>query len=967
MYNTEVNRGSRWLKWDCHVHTPISYENNFPNFDEYIHALKAKSIEHKTDVIIINDYFTLDGYKKIISYCSRSNDNDAYKLYVNDERSVAVLPGLELRIDNFTQKEKSINVHIFFNQRLSAENIENGFLNQLKISYGGYDNLKADRQTLIKIGYSIINGQPYDDNLDTLSLKDDSKYINKAISIVTVTKDSLIETIDTFKARYKDSEYLKENCMLTVVAFNGYGALSELAWNEARAGNVKRQLLYLADICFSSREKDINFLLGKDTSTTVDEIRKLFGRLKPCVWGSDSHEIATLLHPSRGNTNRYTWIKGMNNFEGLKQIIFEPENRVAIQEDTPNTKADYQVIDKVKFIDSSNIFMNDDIVFNEDLNTIIGGKSSGKSLLLSHIARTINGIDENFGNYQTLQSKYSYDFEVYWKDGQVSKLSNINKSPNRKVKYISQMFVNKLAENKDNSLNNIVTEILMENTEVKQAYDQLNSNLNKINLEINNKVYKMEKIIEDYKSKNTEKINIGDDEGIKKEILKLEGVIEVLVNESKMSAEEINEYNRITNKISNNFSRINMINNIIIPEVGKYKNYFKNIERTIKKEFEYSLTNSKNILGADFQDIFTDAFCDIKTLEMFIYEKISMLNIKEAELSNELAILVQDNNKLKNDISNYEIKLKNKSEIDRLSKNLEEERMKKEKIEEIERVLNSKLQNLKSTIKEVENLVSDRNNEYKKLIDILKKDKFKCISEETNLILKFELQLKEEVLKEDIGNILNKTAVEVKGLLDTKIDVEGYNSFVVGTMINAITGKGNYKYKNGKIYLDLIKVLVKDYLELNIDILENDDEFYVMSPGKQGLIVLKLLIHLSSEKYPILIDQPEDNLDNRTISHELKNFILNKKRDRQIIMVTHNPNLTVLADSDEIIVANQSGKDGKGNRKYRFEYVSGPLELSFRKEGEEAILYNRGIKEHVCEILEGGKEAFKQRENKYGF
>ncbi|MCR6513987.1 hypothetical protein M4I33_03735 [Clostridium sp. LY3-2] len=456
MYNKEINRGSRWMKWDCHVHTPISYENNFPDFDEYIKSLKAKAIEHKTDVIIINDYFTLDGYKKVISYCSRENDSEAYKLYVNEKRSLAVLPGLELRIDNFTQREKSINVHIFFNQRLSAENIENGFLNQLKISYGGYDNLKADRQTLIKIGYSIINRQPYDDNLDTLDLVNDTQYINKAISIVTATKDSLIKTIETFKARYKENEDLRENSMLTVVAFNGYGALSELSWDEARSGNVKRQLLYSADICFSSREKDINFLLGKDSSTSEDEIRKLFKRLKPCVWGSDSHEIESLLHPSRGNTNRYTWIKGMNNFEGLKQIIFEPENRVAIQEDTPNIKADYQVIDKVKFIDSNNVFMNEDIVFNEDLNTIIGGKSSGKSLLLSHIARTINGVDENFGHYQTLQVKYNYDFEVYWKDGEVSKLSNINKSPNRKVKYISQMFVNKLAEKKDNSLKDIV-------------------------------------------------------------------------------------------------------------------------------------------------------------------------------------------------------------------------------------------------------------------------------------------------------------------------------------------------------------------------------------------------------------------------------------------------------------------------------------------------------------------------------
>ncbi|MBO8152604.1 MAG: hypothetical protein H0Z30_08950 [Candidatus Marinimicrobia bacterium] len=54
---------------------------------------------------------------------------------------------------------------------------------------------------------------------------------------------------------------------------------------------------------------------------------------------------------------------------------------------------------------------------------------------------------------------------------------------------------------------------------------------------------------------------------------------------------------------------------------------------------------------------------------------------------------------------------------------------------------------------------------------------------------------------------------------------------------------------------------------------------------------------------------------------------------------------------------------------YRFEYISGALENSFRlsKEEEPAILYRQGIKQHVCEILEGGEEAFEKREKKYGF
>jgi len=82
-------------------------------------------------------------------------------------------------------------------------------------------------------------------------------------------------------------------------------------------------------------------------------------------------------------------------------------------------------------------------------------------------------------------------------------------------------------------------------------------------------------------------------------------------------------------------------------------------------------------------------------------------------------------------------------------------------------------------------------------------------------------------------------------------------------------------------------------------------------------------------------------------------------------MVSHNANLVVNTDAENVIVANQSGEDNKDNRKYKFEYVNGALEDSFINESEKGVLYKQGIREHVCEILEGGVDAFKKREEKY--
>ena len=215
--------------------------------------------------------------------------------------------------------------------------------------------------------------------------------------------------------------------------------------------------------------------------------------------------------------------------------------------------------------------------------------------------------------------------------------------------------------------------------------------------------------------------------------------------------------------------------------------------------------------------------------------------------------------------------------------------------------------------------------------------------------------------KRFIKNLFPENYDEDKGLKG--VDSPAFQKKLFETLMS-----GNLKLRSGADRNALIRKLMSDYLSLRFSVRHKGDELAKMSPGKRGLVVLQLLLHLSNAKDPILIDQPEDNLDNRTIFDELTQFIKKKKIDRQIILVTHNANLVVAADSEEIIIANQSGEiSGKENRQYKFEYISGSLENSFLDEEELGMLYKKGIREHVCEILEGGEEAFKTRQRKYSF
>ena len=89
-----------------------------------------------------------------------------------------------------------------------------------------------------------------------------------------------------------------------------------------------------------------------------------------------------------------------------------------------------------------------------------------------------------------------------------------------------------------------------------------------------------------------------------------------------------------------------------------------------------------------------------------------------------------------------------------------------------------------------------------------------------------------------------------------------------------------------------------------------------------------------------------------------------KKIQRQIVVATHNPNIVVGADAENVIVANQHSEESPKNDGDQFAYINGALEDTYNND-LEYTLRKQGIREHVLEILEGGREAFEKREQKY--
>jgi hypothetical protein len=124
-----------------------------------------------------------------------------------------------------------------------------------------------------------------------------------------------------------------------------------------------------------------------------------------------------------------------------------------------------------------------------------------------------------------------------------------------------------------------------------------------------------------------------------------------------------------------------------------------------------------------------------------------------------------------------------------------------------------------------------------------------------------------------------------------------------------------------------------------------------LSPGTRGIVLLLLYLAVDQQdRRPLIIDQPEENLDPNSVFRELVPQFREARKRRQVIIVTHNANLVVNTDADQVIVASA----------IRTEGAVLPT-ISYRSGGLE----NPTIRSSVCEILEGGERAFLERERRY--
>jgi len=958
-------RGSEWRKWDLHVHTPASVlQSEFgQDWDRYVVALFHRAIEENISVIGITDYYLPEGYE-ILRRDYLENAEKLKRLFDDETisaiKKIRVFPNIEFRISKLVVgKERDlswnrkVNYHVLLSDELPIEKIKSDFISQIKFCFNASAGAELEYRALTK-----SNLEDLGDRL----IGEHSKFERYGSALFVGMMNASVDENELIRLLRNNAMFREKH----LVALPCDEDLSIVSW-DSQGHMFRKSLIKQAHFIFSSNPNTATFLLGgEDKVGFVKE----FGAVKACLWGSDAHSEDELFKP---DNNRHTWIKSDPTFEGLKQVVYDPSSRVVVQELSPQQKNGYQTIDRVRFLNKvgSKTFSDSWIVLNPDLNTIIGGKSSGKSLLLYHIARSVNREEVDSKVRLSKSSSYSgvdlADFEVVWSNGDVSKLSDVDdKKP---LTYIPQLYINHLAEEDGKGqLNSLVKDILLQSKGFREFSEFQEGVILSLGKEINSKIDYYFELREKFKALAKQSEEFGVKAAVVLEINKLQQEIKTLREKSGFTEAEESSYKYLVSRKASLENRegtfdkieaaaakmVNVSSTLLDSLISDFK---EGLISEVGLPFDSSyLKNSLNLLENKVRDAVAEFNLDVMARIISIdgdKAKISLEHIEIEKRLQPLLIKITDqelSNLTIKKLSDEEAKLKSINEI-------------LERQESIKALGIECLMDLAGLYKGLVCAYQD----YAAEID---RPEYQF---ESGLNVSAVVEFNEDKFNEFLFMFDRRGNLDalLSGLLSSdgsfNFDLDSHAERVDSIRTKIIKKQGVPLVRKGIEDIDLLKKLYSDCFYINYVVRYREDDIVTMSPGKRGLVLLNLILHLSNSSHPILIDQPEDNLDNRTIYDELKDFVRHKKSSRQIIMVTHNANLVVAADAECVVVANQAGQQVDADIDFsRFDYFSGSLECSFERTIDDGALRSQGIRQHVCEILEGGVTAFKEREMKYG-
>ncbi len=979
------NIGSLWRRWDPHIHAPGTILNNqFKGADPWESYLTKLEISSpKIEAIGITDYYVTDTYEEVLRYKTKGRLSDVGLIF----------PNVELRLD-VAAKSGFVNLHLLVSPEDPDHLNELHRILQLLHFQAHGDTYNCTRHDLIRLG-------------------------KRADSTITHDNPALAHGATQFKVNftnlkqvYNQSDWAKANILIAVAGGAGDGTSGV---RQAADQTIRQEIERFAHVIFSSSPSQREFWCGKK-SVSIDELQRNYGGCKPCLHGCDAHSAESVGSPDEA---RYSWIKGGLEFDALRQAYIDPEGRAYVGFEPPSSAMQSQVIDKVT-ITSAAWAATPEIHLNPGLVAIIGARGSGKTALADIIATGCEAISsKTWQNSDAVSSSFlsrarnslaDASVTLEWGGGGTltryldGRDAGANISFPR-VRYLSQQFVEELCSSgglSDGLIQEMERVVFEANpvdqrdgaTDFNELRDQRTARYQNARNRESEAIVDISNRIATEIEKDSAIGNLTNQIAQKKQ--QIDGYIADLTKlVIKGSEAEAKRYSVVSTAVQSVTSRIQRFSNqkrtfialqdeVVSTRASKAPEFLRQTKERHQqsglddKQWAAFLLDFKGAVDNDLAGYIRwvdGEINELTGLPVAITDPNVAIIPVDAELSSlPLNTLQAEMTRLGNLISADQLI---RNQYTALTQRIAHE--------------NSTLQTLETRLKDAQGanirrqeLNVERNAAYGKI--------FQAIIDEQNALVDLYAPLMTR-LSQSSGT-LGKLGFSVQRIVDVNAwgaiaennlldrrkagPFQGVGSFshVVNQELKSVWKTGSTEEVQGamaKFLRDYTSKLMEhapyaqsqqmefrswlkkfahwlfstDHIRVRYEITYDGVDIRKLSPGTRGIVLLLLYLALDdADDRPLIIDQPEENLDPRSVYDELVKLFINAKTKRQVIIVTHNANLVVNTDADQIIIANAGPHSADSLP--QISYKSGGLE-------------NVEIRRLVCDILEGGENAFKER------
>lgn len=977
-------RGSEWRKWDLHVHLPnTKLSNSYEKKDGTVDWARFCEMIHNSDVSAfgITDYFNLDGFFEFKEQYT--------KLYSDDEK--VFFPNLELRLnERVNTAGQNIDFHIIFRPDIT-QSTTNKFLSNLKtqITDHGRCLTCSDLQTEAHFRSASISREDIKAALTT-TFGPESKWIENVLLVVPANNNGIradsksergmliADEIDKFSnaifgnplnAEYflKNDRYEnKEEHSLPKPVFAGSDAhsfddlVNWLGKNYLGTENKKYITWIKADVTFRGL---LQTLLQPAERVYLGELPQSLGLLyKNRQNYISSINVKKIDSPKNKNENWFDFSLPLNS--GLVSIIGNKGSGKSALSDMIALLTNCKTIEHASFLSKERF------------------KKENKKYASDYVGR-LEWADGKQDEYISIDSVPS-----------VSSIENAQYLPQRYIEVVC----NDLGDAFKDEINSVIFSYV-DPTErgdattleelINKKTAALNENIAQKHIElseINLKIIELENKLDDnYKQsidtglkKYNEKLErheknppqqVEKPENREKDSKRIEEIEKKITDIEKQINEEnikLTQINGAIDEFNNVISRVESVQASSVKVKDELKTL---IEKYKTEEIAFDI-NYDPIISAIREIV--DKYAKQKTI---IQEKLSEESASDKTIYRELSKLKEEKNALISSSTEQEQKYQkylenlksweqqrieiigDKTKVD----TIEYYRIEKEYIEnELKNEYNAQMEKRSEIIRDIYEIKQKISEVYSSIYVPVELKLDKLLGDiEDNISFVSELSLSNASVGEELLSYINKSysgvfsgsdnaSLKMKEFINATDfnSFESVNAFINNVMI-CVSEDYNIVSKKIKNREEFYKKLFEmNYINARYNLKVDEKSLDALSPGEKGIVLLIFYLALSKDERPLIIDQPEDNLDNQSVFCKLVKCIKEAKQQRQVIIVTHNPNIAVACDSEQIIFCSMDKKT------CHISYEAGSIE-------------NPSIKKHVVDVLEGTMPAFDLRKQKY--